>query len=160
MALVARLFGSKAELWQAVVDHLAARQAEHRVQFLRILDCKDSDPANAIRQFIEIFVAISWEMPEFTAFFIQEATNPGERLDILIEEVIRPFTTLCLPIIEASVSAGVVNARDPALFLQMLFAAISLPMVSPSLREPDSVEGKSRREAIAREAIAMFVVAK
>lgn len=157
MALAARLFGSKAELWQAVVDHLAAKQAEHRLPILEIVSGKDVDPTQALCRFIELFAEICWEMPEFSAFFIQEAANPGERYDIIIRDLVGPFIELCLPIVETAIASGATNARDPELFLQMLLAAISTPMVSPALREKGGLGDKLRTD-LAREAIAMFVV--
>lgn len=157
MALAARLFGSKAKLWQAVVNHLSAKQSEHRQQVLDIADAKDADPAQALRRFIQLFAEISWEMPEFSAFFMQEATNPGERYDIIIRDLVRPFIEICLPIVEAAISSGVTRARDPELFLQMLLAAISTPMVSPAFRNKEG-SGDRLRNDLASEAIAMFVV--
>lgn len=157
MALAARLFGSKAELWQAVVDHLAAKQAEHRLQILDMASGKDVDPALALCRFIELFAEISWEMPEFSAFFMHEAANPGERYEVIIRDLVGPFIEVCLPIVETAIASGATKARNPEIFLQMLLAAISTPMVLPALREKGGPGDKLRRD-LAREAIAMFVV--
>lgn len=157
MALVARLFGSKADLWLTVVDFLAERQAPGRIRIAEIADLAAHDPAEAMRRFIRFYAEVSARGREVPAFIMQESGQPNERLDILVERLIGPFRDACRPIFAAAFRAGVVNATDPILFVRMMFASISLPMV-PSALAPDGGRVTPERiDAIVAQAIALFV---
>lgn len=158
MALTARLFGTKAALWQAVIDDLAARQQVHRSQIAELLTDCEAEPADVLRRFIHIVADISWNLPQLPAFFMQESAQLGERYNILMNTVVRPFITLCLPLIERAMDAGVVPRLNPRLFLQMLLAAISTPMLSPATR--DGLPDDHLRESLIEHAIAMFIRSK
>lgn len=158
MALINRHFGSKAELWAAVVERLAQRQIVHLDQLRKIAQLADDQPAGACAQFISLLVEISFGMPAFPTFLLQEASLPGERLDILIKDLVVPFRTACRPIVEAAIAAGVVRARDPDLFFGMLLSAISLPIGSPILLGSAAQLTSELRDAVAQEATAMFMV--
>jgi AcrR family transcriptional regulator len=157
MALVARLFGSKADLWLAVVDFLAERQAAGRARLAEIADTAAHDPAEAMRCFIRFYAEVSAKGREVPAFIMQESGQPSERLDLLVERLILPFRDACRPIFAAAIRARVVNATDPILFARMMFASISLPMV-PSALAPDGGRTTPERiDAIVEQAIALFV---
>lgn len=151
VALVARLFGSKSNLWQAVVDQLAETQSVH----LKRVSALARDPAlgarEALCQFIDLFALISWEMPEFFALLMQEVTNPGERLETLNRELVQPFEDAAIPIVKAAIASGALRATNPSLFLQMLFSSIAVPLLAPAMRD-DLRAGSQLREALASEA--------
>jgi len=157
MALVARLFGSKADLWIAVVDHLAERQAAGREKLAALAALAEQDPAEALRRFIRLFVQISYNGREVPAFIMQESGHPNERLDILVERLLTPFREACTPIIDAAIRAGVAKAVHPELFARMMFCSISMPM-APSALSPNGGDiTPQMRDAIAEQAIALFV---
>jgi AcrR family transcriptional regulator len=157
MALVARLFGSKFDLWVAVVDHLAERQVAGREKMAALAALAEDDPAEAMRRFIRLFVEISATGHEVPAFIMQESGHPSERATILFERLLRPFQQAYSPIISAAIQAGVVKAPHPKLFTRMLFCSISMPM-APSALSPDGSHATPKmREAIAEQAIALFV---
>ena len=157
MALVARIFGSKADLWIAVVDHLAERQAAGREKLAALSSIAETDPAEAMRRFIRLFVEISYNGREVPAFIMQESGRPNERLDILVERLITPFRAAWAPIVDAAIRAGVVKAVHPELFMRMMFCSISMPM-APSALSPNGGDITPKmRDAIAEQAIALFV---
>jgi AcrR family transcriptional regulator len=157
MALVGRLYGSKAELWSAVIEHLAERQQQHMVVVLELAAAADMDPDGTFRKFIAHFAQISYEMPEFPAFLIQEAGNPGPRLDTIVHRLVVPFRIACEPIIEAAMKAGIIKPAHPELFFGMLISSIALPMVSPTLFSRETSLSENLRDQIASEAIRMFM---
>jgi AcrR family transcriptional regulator len=157
MALVARIFGSKADLWSAVIMQLAERQTEHLQQIRTIAEQSTLEPRQAIQQFIVLFAHISYEMPEFPAFLLQEVCNQGVRLETLTQQLVNPFKTECEPIIRAAAEVGAIKVCDTALFFGMLVSAVSLPMVSPATFSGRSALDVELRDAIAKQAIAMFV---
>jgi AcrR family transcriptional regulator len=157
MALVARLFGSKADLWVAVVDHLAERQAAGREKMAALAELAEQDPAEAMRRFIRLFVEISSKGHEVPAFIMQESGHPSERLNILVERLLCPFQKAYWPIISAAIRAGVVKAPHPELFTRMLFCSISMPMAPSALSPNGGHTTPQMRDAIAEQAIALFV---
>jgi AcrR family transcriptional regulator len=157
MALVARIFGSKGELWQAVIEQLAARQVDHLQSIRMIAETSADAPREAMQKFIKLFAQISFEMPEFPAFLLQEVSGAGERLDILVHQLVAPFKAQSQPIILAAAEANVIRVCDVDLFFGMLVSAISLPMVSPNTFCGRTRLDDAFKDAIALQAIAMFV---
>jgi AcrR family transcriptional regulator len=157
MALVSRLFGSKGNLWDAVIANLADRQSGQRTALLAIKAMSEKDPAAGFREFIRHFAQVSYEMPEFPALLVQEAANPGSRLDTILERLVTPFRLECQPIIAAVHKAGVIRVGDPVLFFGMLLSAIAVPMVSPSMFSRTTQLTEELRDSIADEAIRMFM---
>ncbi|CAN5163213.1 hypothetical protein BH10PSE1_BH10PSE1_30170 [soil metagenome] len=157
MALVGRLFGSKAALWDAVVDRLAERQAEQAGTLAIMASVSLDDPAEGFRRFVRFFAELSLEMPAFPAFLLQEAANPGDRLDTLVTRLVQPFRDRCRPIIAAAIDARVVRGSDPDIVLGMLVGAISLPLVSPVLFTGGGAVTDALGDKLADQAIAMFL---
>lgn len=157
MALVARLFGSKSALWDAVVDRLAERQADQAETLATLADLSREDPAEAFRRFIRFFADLSFEMPAFPAFLLQEAANSSERLDTLVARLVQPFRDRCRPLIAAAMEAGVVRGSDPDIVFGMVVSAISLPLVSPTLFTGEGAITAALRDSLADHAIALFV---
>ena len=157
MALVARLVGSKADLWIAVVDHLAERQAAGLEKLAALAALAEHEPAEAMRRFIRLFVQFSYDGREAPAFIMQESGHPNERLDVLVERLLKPFRAAWAPIVDAAIRAGVVKAIHPELFMRMMFCSISMPM-APSALSPNGGDITPKmRDAIAEQAIALFV---
>lgn len=159
MALVARLFGSKAMLWQAVIENLAANLIELG-QLLSNIQQANPSPAAAMSELIELFSHVSVKMPEFVAFYIQESMNPGERLDMLNQKLIDPFLSLCEPIVETARAAGIVQGASTHTVLKMLFASISIPLISPGFDKTDTTRLERLRADLAHTATLTFIHAR
>jgi hypothetical protein len=110
-----------------------------------------------MRHLIRFYAEVSARGREVPAFIMQESGRPNERLDILVERLIRPFRDACRPIFAEAFRAGVVNATHPMLFARMLFASISLPMVPSALAPDGDSITPERIDAIVEQAIALFV---
>lgn len=158
MALVGRLFGSKASLWEAVIEQLAQRLVVWSVPLNDLAALSRHDPRAAVIDFFEAFVNISIEMPALPAFLMHEANNPGDRHTVLATRIVGPFRSYCRPMIAAAMAAGIVRGTDPDIVLAMIFSAISIPILSPAM----FVEGSPRdTDALGRslfaETTAIFV---
>jgi AcrR family transcriptional regulator len=156
-ALVARLFGSKAQLWMAVVDLLAEHQEGHLAQLSKTASLSAKNPRLAMHKLIELFAQISYEMPAFPAFLMHECSNPGERMAVLVERLVAPFRVACTPVIAAAMTAGIVRVTNVELFFSMLITAISVPMASPALIAKDGKLTQKLRDEIASEACKMVL---
>lgn len=159
MALVARLFGSKAELWSAVVDRMAARHASDLEKLRLLAELVHADPTGACVQLIELMAEVSFEIPAFPALLMLESVNDGDRLQHLLNTLVRPFRDACKPIIKSANDASVLRVLDVNLFFGMLIAAISFPMVAPSVFAERPTLTPTLRDIISRQACAMVLEA-
>jgi AcrR family transcriptional regulator len=158
VALVSRLFGPKLKLWEAVVEELVARQSVHLPKVQATAQAAMHDPRAAMTQLIVQFAQISHEIPAFPAFLLHELHRPGERLDLLLTRLVRPFQNACAPVLEAAMAEGVIGARNIDLFFFMLISAVSVPMASPRMLNRNFKSASTLRDEIAREACAMVLM--
>jgi hypothetical protein len=78
-------------------------------------------------------------------FFSTAATETGERLDVLIERVVRPFHDVFVPLLIDAIDTGDVPRQDPEIMFMLLANGISktvayshvLSQFSPLPRRPE-----------------------
>ncbi|MEK6423073.1 MAG: TetR/AcrR family transcriptional regulator [Burkholderia gladioli] len=123
-ALIAHHFGAKEALWLAVVEHIA----EHTEAFVAALRALDAAPLTArerLEQAIVLLVREVFAEPDLGMFFSTAATAQGERLDILIDKLVRPCRDAFAPLLAAASAAGDIAVADADLSFFMLVNAIS-----------------------------------
>ncbi|MGA7508142.1 MAG: TetR/AcrR family transcriptional regulator [Erwinia billingiae] len=160
MALVARLFGSKSDLWNAVLEHLLDKQRHHLEEISAIEHSFSINPAEGFRRFIRHLTAISVEIPEFPSLLLNEAARGDERLEYLLLHLVTPFRDSCLPVIRLAMENGIIRSHHPSLTFALIISAISLPLITPGLIAPDAPQSTSLSSDIADEAIRLFVVSE
>lgn len=130
VATVSRLYGSKLELWKAVVDRLARQMAamQEGIDTLWRVDL----PAGArLETALRHYVRAHAEMPELLRFFADELARPGARRGHVIERLWQPHRAAFLPILRAAAGEGALVGNDPEMVLLMLVGAIGLPLALP-----------------------------
>jgi TetR/AcrR family transcriptional regulator len=123
-ALIAHHFGAKEALWLAVVEHIA----EHTEAFVAALRALDGAPLTArqrLEQAIALLVREVFAEPDLGMFFSTAATAQGDRLDILIDKLVRPCRDAFAPLLAAAAEAGDIAVADADLSFFMLVNAIS-----------------------------------
>ncbi|WP_432697660.1 TetR/AcrR family transcriptional regulator [Marinobacterium sp. YM272] len=159
VALCARLFGNKEQLWQAVIDHLAENFESHYAQRLAELETLSEHSARqAIEGFIRLYADICMATPAFTAFLLQESNAHSERLEIIVEKLTRPLLLPAHRIVRKAQAAGVVAAREPELFVRMLTSALALPMTTPTLLPAHTRSASNLEQRIVDEALSIFLL--
>lgn len=153
MALVARLFGSKAALWEATVERLGELLAKWTVTIEQIAEVSRTSPRDGMVRLINAIADISVDIPTLPPFLLHEVGNPGQRFEILIGRLVTPFRALCLPIVGAAIDCGVVRGKSPDLVLGMILAAISMPIASPEIYTSKPRSITRLRNALVDEAI-------
>jgi AcrR family transcriptional regulator len=133
VALVARLFGSKAKLWAAVVDELVKHQASRADKLLQIEQLSRQDSKAAMAELIRLLADLSVELPALAAFLIHEISNPGERMTTVLERLVAPFRRGCVPVIAAAIKDGHLRSASPALTFAIMISAISIPISAPGI---------------------------
>ncbi|WP_370676974.1 TetR/AcrR family transcriptional regulator [Pleomorphomonas sp. PLEO] len=156
MALINRLFGSKAGLWSAMID-LAATH-ESRAAALRAI--KD-DTGMGVRQrlelFIDVIVDVAIDLPVFPGLLLQEASTPGERMDMLIDRLIGPFGQDAMPLIEDGIRQKVIADVAPSVFFSLLMSSVTLAMAAPHHRRMISTDPVELAEIVKAAAKAIFL---
>lgn len=112
---------------------MAARFQRRRDYFLATLSAAPLSTRETLALFVDNFVEGSAEMPELGMFISNEATGAGERIDYIVEHLVRPFYSELLPLVKAGIAEGVVAAQNPKLFFFMLVHAVAMPLAFPGL---------------------------
>jgi AcrR family transcriptional regulator len=126
VALIAHHFGSKLDLWKAVVDSLAARRLTAGEGGRA--SPEGVDLADHVRHALRRLIWINSDMPELSMLVSQEMHQPGERRDYLYEHLIKPHHDLLVPLIREAIAAGVIRRQDPELLFFLLVTSISTSM--------------------------------
>jgi len=159
MALIARIFGAKAMLWNAVLEGLLVKQAHHLIKLREINQSFTDNPHEAMRHFVRHLILISTEIPEYPALLLNEAARGDERLEHLLELTVKPFRESCLPIIKQAIAHNVLKGKNPHIIFALLISAISLPIITPQLVSNDTQLTPSFLAALTEEVILLVTVA-
>ncbi|WP_397324946.1 TetR/AcrR family transcriptional regulator [Pantoea agglomerans] len=157
MAMIGKSFGSKSALWQANVKQILLHLEELRPVLKELGVMATTSPREAMIQFLEHFTEFSLEYPELLKFMLGEVTETGDRQNTIISEILQPFREQSLPIIRQAMQAGYVKGDDPDIVLGMIFASISLPIVSPIMFLNREIPASELRDVMVNKAIELFV---
>ena len=156
MALINRLFGSKAGLWSAMID-LAASHESRNAALRAIKVHSDTSVRHRLELFIDIVVDVSIDLPVFPGLLLQEASTPGERMDMLIDRLIGPFGQDAMPLIEEGIREKVIADVAPSVFFSLLMSAITLAMAAPHHRRMISTDPSELADVVKAAAKAIFL---
>lgn len=158
VALCARLFGGKAQLWQAVIDSLEeVFERDIKENLMQIVDSASETPYEAMRQFIVLYAEHCIANPEFPAFFLQEAVNSPQRIEIIREQLMRPMMRPVIAMAQQAKAAGVIRFDDPVIFIRMLTSSISLLLTAPEQLPKQTLAAGHLKERIINEAINIYL---
>ena len=124
VSMVAHYFGSKAELWTAVVDRI---EAQLRID-LAALDMLSRDAGPIERRVVAAVEAMfeqAARQPQALRFVMRQMTEPGERLDELVARVVEPVHAVFLPLWQEAIDAGIFRMRSALALQTFMFGAIS-----------------------------------
>jgi AcrR family transcriptional regulator len=130
MALIRRLFGSKAGLWNAMIENLASSESRKR-QTASLADRVGSDVRTRMELLIDFIVDLCIELPVFPGLLLHEATVPSDRMEFLFRDIVYPFNEVAIPLVEHAIREGIVAATDPHIFFIFLMNAVSLSLAAP-----------------------------
>lgn len=156
MALINRLFGSKDGLWSAMID-LAASHESRDVALRAIKDDAGMGVRQRLELFIEVVVDVAIDLPVFPGLLLQEASIPGERMDMLIDRLIGPFGEDAMPLIEEGIRQGVIADVAPNVFFSLLMSSITLAMAAPHHRRMISTDPVELAKIVKAAAKAIFL---
>ena len=125
-ALAAHHFGSKEALWEAVIERLALYLAPYIVE-LRELKTHGEIPIRmrietALRQLI---AGVCGE-PESGMLISRISAEKGEKLDMLVEKLVRPYHDAFEPLLLEAVRVGLIAEQPLEMLYFMLLHAVTM----------------------------------
>lgn len=124
-ALISHHFGSKEALWLAVVDQIVGLTDPMREVAIALRQDASLGPRVRVERALLDFIDRVFEHPDIGIFFSTAATEEGERLNVLVDKLVRPFHDVFLPLFEDAMDAGELRRSDPALLFSVLTQGIS-----------------------------------
>ncbi|MDJ0789000.1 MAG: TetR/AcrR family transcriptional regulator [Myxococcota bacterium] len=149
--LIRHHFGTKDDLWRAVVKDFVDRVAERQRPLLERPD--DGDPLALLQAIATAYMRQASEMPEVSRLILMESTEPGPRLDFLVEHIL-PLHLAIGPIFEGAREAGHLEEHDADSFFLFLVMLGSVPFTLPDftnrfsrldIRTEEGIEAHIRR---------------
>lgn len=132
MALIKYHFGSKMDLWKAVILKLSEEVLEFNDFDLEEVR-NYSDMRQMLGELFDRMVDMTFEHPEFSLFVMNESIQKGERFDHLFERLITPFHEQSYPFIIKGIELGVLADQDPEELIVMLLSSVSYQQAAPHI---------------------------
>lgn len=123
-ALISHHFGSKEALWIAVVEQIAA-QTEPMLEAMRALRESPLSPCERVETAVNLFIDRVFDAPDVGMFFSTATTEEGERLDFIVERLVRPFRDAMFPLLHDGLAQAEPCEHDPEVLFTMLIYGIS-----------------------------------
>ncbi|MGU7770765.1 TetR/AcrR family transcriptional regulator [Burkholderia sp. MR1-5-21] len=122
-ALIAHHFGTKETLWLAVVEQIAELAAP-LFDALGALRTSSLSRRARVERALELGIDMVFAEPDIGMFFSTATTEEGERLNRLLERLVRPYHAVMVPLLADAAEAGVIAMTDPDVMFFMLENAI------------------------------------
>lgn len=126
--LIRHHFGSKDELWRAVVKNFAEQVAASQLPLLQKIDA--SDPLALMKGLAEAFIRQTAAMPQVARLILLDCAEPGPRLDFLVENIM-PLHLAVGPIFDRVREAGHLEHHDHDSFFIFLVVLGGVPLALP-----------------------------
>lgn len=122
-------FESKEALWKASLSHLFDLLA-NELAGPDITQLSDEDMARGLADQIRHLIHFAARHPELNRIMVHESTNPGPRLEWLVENLVQPYFSSLQPLWKRLVKSGIAAPIDPRLIHHVLLGAVSLVFVN------------------------------
>jgi TetR/AcrR family transcriptional regulator len=122
-ALISHHFGSKEALWIAVVEQIA-QHAAPMIEATGKLRTAELTNRQRVERALALFIDKVFSEPDVGMFFSTTATEQGERLDVLMDRLLRPYHDVFVPLLTDAIDSGELSPNDPEVLFAMLTNAV------------------------------------
>ena len=133
VALVSRLFGSKAGLWLAMLEELEADRVarfDARLTSLR----EDARPLRQrIGDMVDLFIDMAIDVPDVLRLLLQDVSDGSDPIAKAVDRLILPVRDAMVRLIGDGMKAGLVRGHDPEVTFLIVTGAIAVPFGAPAL---------------------------
>ena len=123
-ALIIHRFGSKEELWRAVMDRLQEYLEPMIRDLRRLQEASQTKVKERVEAAFRILVATVCGEPDCGLLLSRIASERGEAFDVLVEKLLRPFHDAFYPLLEEAMEVGTIAKQDPEMLYFMVFNAV------------------------------------
>lgn len=107
--MIRHYFGSKEDLWKAVVDNLITQFAIQQIPVVEQIE--DIDPVQLFKSYIRNFVRMSAKFPELGKILFNEAHTTSKRMNYIIQFTL-PLYNAVVPVFKAVQKKGLLTKYD------------------------------------------------
>lgn len=130
VSMVAHYFGSKRELWQAIVDELAARLQGDRERVSKQLYDRNVATEQRVRRGVEHLFEQLAANQQLARVVLREMSEEGERARYVENHLLAPSLALYGPLWMDAMNAGVFGPVEPIIAHAALIGAMALLIAS------------------------------
>ena len=127
MALVSRLFGSKAGLWLAMLEELEANRIARYDARLHALNDRARPLEPRVGEMIDLFIEMAIDVPDLLRLLLQDVSDGGDRIANAVEKLILPVRDQIVRLLGEGMDAGYVRGRDPEVMFLVFTSAVAVP---------------------------------
>jgi AcrR family transcriptional regulator len=127
MALVSRLFGSKAGLWLAMLEELEANRRARFDPRLQALNDHARPLESRVDEMIDLFIEMAIDVPDLLRLLLQDVSDGSDRIANAIEKLILPVRDPMVRLLREGMAAGYVRGGDPELMFLVFTSAVAVP---------------------------------
>jgi AcrR family transcriptional regulator len=125
-ALASHHFGSKEALWQAVIDRMAVYFAPFNSELIELQRQVEVPIRSRLETALRQLISSVFVEPESGMLLARIGSETGEKLDLLIEKLIRPHHDAFLPLLREAMRAKVIAKQPPEVLYFMLLHAVTM----------------------------------
>lgn len=122
--LIRHHFGTKEDLWRAMVDAFVGRFEERHRPLLS--NVGEGDPVELLKGFVTNYIRVSAELPGVSKIIMNDCSQPGPRLDFVVDRML-PVHKAIEPVFLAAQKQGLLQQHDPDSFFIFLVMLGSFP---------------------------------
>jgi AcrR family transcriptional regulator len=125
-ALVAHHFGSKEALWKAVIERLAGSLVPLIAELQKLQRQKQTPIQERLIAALRQFVSAACEEPEFGMFLSRIGAEKGEKLDLLIDKLLRPYYDAFQPLLSEAMRKKLIPKQPVEVLYFMLLNSVAM----------------------------------
>lgn len=125
-------FGTKEDLWIAVIDYLINQFAIRQIPPLEQM--ADIDPVQLLKSYVRNFINMSAQYPELAQIILKEGGKKGKRLNYILAYAM-PLHRQIDPVFYAVQQKGLLHRYNPESFFLLIVAAGAAPMALAPLTD-------------------------
>jgi AcrR family transcriptional regulator len=152
-------FGSKAALWEACLDRIAAEAAPTMAEVRRTAADAHRPLGQRLRDVIITIATFYAAHPEVRDFVVRHGAEAPGRAALVTERLLRPAYETTRDLFVAGIDAGIIRGRHPALFFALLNNALNQPPAVATMlnRLAPEIEVEAARTRLIETIIATFL---
>lgn len=143
-ALVAHYFGSKEALWEAVIERLAHALGPLIAELQELQHQVQTPIQTRVKKALRHLVSATCEEPEVGMFLSSIGAEKGERLNLLVKKLLRPYHDAFQPLLVEAMREKVIAKQPIKVLYFMLLNSVAMTI---SYRDILQKFGKRFRDA-------------